>query len=303
MNFAAIFSVFSRRNSLAVEHDIHLTKEFRNRVFLLWSRIFRQETSGVYISDPTLWEQVYDKLLYLQGRQRLSVRHAQSRDVDLRNFLSECSDEHFLDFIELSFQTTSLWQEIDLRDGTPIDVTAIIDDVNRFFEVDDLPYYLTKFTIGDGQIEAYPQIIRRDNTALHETVIEPTLSLLSHPSFVSANEEFLDALKDYRVGDYRDCVVKAGSALESVMKIICAKRKWPYTHTDTMSTLVRNILRHSNLDSYFEQPIMVIATIRNRLGKAHGAGTQTKSVPRHVANYVINATGSTILLLMQEADP
>ena len=177
------------------------------------------------------------------------------------------------------------------------------------------PYHLTSFVYAQGAtttpysttqsktVESYPQVIRRDSDILHETAIEPTLTLLSRPVFTSANEEFLDALKDFRDGDYRDCVVKCGSSLESVMKIICDRKGWPYQQTDPAAKLLSQILPNSTLDTFFEQPIMLIATIRNRLGKAHGAGTQQKAVSRHVASYVINATASAILLLVEETKP
>ena len=193
--------------------------------------------------------------------------------------------------------------EIDARSDNLVDLRELINNINTFLEVDDLPYYLTGFTVADDRIEAYPQIIRRDSEVLHETAIEPTLTLLSRPVFTSANEEFLDALKDFRDGDYRDCVVKCGSSLESVMKVICDRKGWPYQQTDAAAKLLDRILSKTTLDPFFEQPIMLIATIRNRLGKAHGAGTQQKAVSRHVASYVINATASAILLLVEETKP
>ena len=134
--------------------------------------------------------------------------------------------------------------------------------------------------------------------------IKPTLTFLqTHSAFVQADQEFLEALRHYRKGEYRDCVLKCGNSFESVMKIICNRKQWPYKQTDTAQKLLTTILSRSTLDSFFEQPIMLIATIRNRLSTAHGAGTQQKTVPKHVANYVINATASAILLLVDETNP
>ena len=198
--------------------------------------------------------------------------------------------------------------------------SELVNTINTFFDVDSLPYRLTDFAYSpikqiparelgfpssnsDGVIrgstlESYPQVICLDNEVLHKEAIEPTLLLLTEPYFSSANEEFLEALKDYRKGDYRDSVVKCGSSLESVMKVICARKKWPYQETDAASKLLKTIIPKTTLDTFYEQPIMLIATIRNRYSTAHGAGTQQKTVPKHVANYVINATASAILLLV-----
>ena len=212
--------------------------------------------------------------------------------------MGECNDEHFLDFVELIFQSS-----LQTRSSR-----NLVDAVNEFLKLDDLPYSLTDFVwVPDGdspysamELSARPQIIRRDNEVLHNTAIEPTLTLLTNPAFTSANKEFLEALADYRKGEYGDCVVKCGSSFESVMKIICARKVWSYNQTDTAAPLLDVIFSNTNLDSFFKQPLMLVATIRNRLSSAHGAGTQPRIVDRHVANFAINATAAAILLLVEE---
>ena len=52
--------------------------------------------------------------------------------------------------------------------------------------------------------------------------------------------------------------------------------------------------------NHFEQPLLNIATLRNKLSNAHGAGVQHRRVPQHVAKYAINATAAAILLLVEE---
>ena len=302
MDFSRIFNVYSRRPQPAESPPKRLTNSFRWRV----SNLCSDE-----LSDFNFWGKLHKKLQYLYGRPCLSCRNqgkSLSNREDTTRFLKDCPDEQFLDFIELAFQSMSYWH-------MEYKVDDIISAINEFFMADALPYHLTSFVYAQGAattpysitqsktVESYPRVIRRDSEILHETAIEPALSLLSHPMFASANEEFLDALKDFRDGDYRDCVVKCGSSLESVMKIICDRKGWPYQQTDPAAKLLSQILPNSTLDTFFEQPIMLIATIRNRLGKAHGAGTQQKAVSRHVASYVINATASAILLLVEETNP
>ena len=307
LDFAKIFSVFSRREKAAATVSKPLTQDFRFRVFQLCEDTFF-ESYVPHSSD--LWEEMHRHLIYLHGRPSLTGRHRDSKRADTLAFLSQCSDEHFFDFIEFIFQSGAFWQ---LSYG--IEEDQFINAINEFLSIDDLPYSLTGFVREEVEAShhgsraktihtiSYPQIIRRDSEAIHETVIQPTLTLLGNPTFKTANEEFLDALKDFRNGNYRDSIVKCGSSLESVMKIICDRKGWSYQQTDTASALLKNILPRTNLDLYFEQPIILIATIRNRLSKAHGAGTQQKTVSKHVANYVINATASAILLLVEETQP
>ena len=87
------------------------------------------------------------------------------------------------------------------------------------------------------------------------------------------------------------------------MKIICDRKRWPYQETDAAAKLLKTILPRTTLDTFYEQPIMLIATIRNRYSSAHGAGTQQKAVSKHVAIYAINATASAILLIVDETNP
>lgn len=298
MNISTVFDVFSRRNQHTTESNTPLTYEFKNRVILLWSRVFLWETSKYYPSRPTLWAEVYDKLLYSLGRQRLSAQNAITWQNDLQTFLSDCDDKTFFDFIELSFKATSIWLELDMQTGNQVNIDTLIDNVNTFLEIDGLPYYLTRFTISDNGIEEYPQFIRRDSEIIHQTAIEPALSLLSASDFREANKEFRGALEDHRQGDYRDCVVKCGSAFESVMKIICEQNGW-LAGRDA-GKLLSVVLSKTALPGFLKHPLIQIATIRNELGSAHGAGGEPRDVTQHLAQYTINMTASAILLLVEE---
>jgi len=219
--------------------------------------------------------------------------------------MSSCTDAELLDVIETVFKLENF------RHGSTED--QIVDQINEFFRIDNLPYHLTKTVWEEGETEfrgtkypsrwirERPQIIRRDNEVIHEMAIAPTLALLRQPDLLHANEEFLLALKDYRGGDYRDCATKCGSSLESVMKVICKRKEYSYTENDTARTLLSTIISNSSLDAYWDQPIGLVATIRNRLSTSHGAGTTKKEVKEHVARYVVSSTAAAILLLHDEA--
>jgi len=208
------------------------------------------------------------------------------------------------DVIELMFKS-------DLP-GTTYPENSLISSINKFFSVDDLPYHLTDYSIEEfetsfqgtetigSRIAEYPRIIRRDNNVIYRSAIEPTLNLLNGKEFVNANREFLEALEDHRKGDYRDCLAKCCSAFESVMKVLCHKNSISFKESDTSSKLLRALLSSSSLDAFWEQPLILIATLRNRLSSAHGAGTIPKTIKSEVATYSVNATASAILLLTSE---
>jgi hypothetical protein len=300
MDFKAIFQSFSRRDDSTTSPK-PLTASFRNRVIMRCRDAF-----GLAGYLDALWLQIHSKLAYLHGSPRLtSSEDVRTHADDILLFLYECSDNHFLDFIELVFRTEACFH-LPHSD-------QLIEDFNEFLRVDDLPYALTRFVWTKGKrvefgaeretttLTGYPQVIRRDSQVLHETAVAPVLYLLPDQGFDAANKEYLEALADYRRGDHADCLTKCGSAFESVMKVVCHRQSWPYKDTDTASALLRTVIQRSTLDSFFEQPLMLIATIRNRLSTSHGSGTQPREVPPSVAEYALNATAAAILLIVRQA--
>jgi len=272
-----------------------------------------RDTFG-HASDPWLsgdlldafWTEIHSRLTYLHGVPHLSgIQQADNRPKDVIAFLTTCSDPHFLDFIEFIFQVSQY------RTACP-DEQKVVDTVNRFLQIDDLPYALTPFVRDTQESElggrkqvvhvlvAYPRIVRRDSQVLHREAIEPALMLLTDRGFASANQEFLEALTDFRRQDYGDCLTKCGSALESTMKLICQRKRWPYKQTDTAATLLAIVISRSGLESFFEQPLIIVATLRNRLSKSHGSGGQPKKVSEGKARFAINTTAATILFMVEE---
>lgn len=69
--------------------------------------------------------------------------------------------------------------------------------------------------------------------------------------------------------------------------------------TDTAGPLIHAVIQHAGMGSYFEQPLFIVATLRNRLSNAHGSGTQQRNIPTHFAKYAINATAAALLLLVE----
>lgn len=298
--FTEIFKVFSRRESpLNNQLPKPLTKEFRNRVVMLLREQMNYSFED-FLSD------LHAPVAYLIGTPRLCPAVSITTDAkDLLNFLFSCKDENFLDVIELIFRSNVT--------GISWPDNPLIPAINQFFQVDDLPYHLTGYTTEDyeeitpyglrqtgSRLAEYPRIIRKENEVLHNEAIEPALHLLSATAFKLANAEFLKALEDHRKGDFNDCLTKCGSAFESTMKIICEKNSISFKQTDTASALLKAIISNSKLDTFWEPPLMLIATLRNRLSSSHGAGSQAKIVPKHIATYAINATASAIVLLTSE---
>lgn len=313
MKFSSIFDVFSRRNKQAEPFVYKAPTTLRKKVLLFCRDVFSNSRTGWGGQDYTgeFWDEIHQTLLYRHGRfQLVENGNPQSRAEDAINFLLNCKDEEFLDFVEYIFRVRCLFH-------ISTDENTLVAELNELFVSENVGYELTemvKETVVEPVDEypffgrehtviktiSYPQVIRKDSQVVHSMAIKPALQLLSEPKYKAANQEYLEALDDYKKGDYGDCLTKCCSAFESVMKIICNDKGWTYKQTDTASTLIGIIIKNSGLDSYFEQPLTIIATLRNRLSKSHGAGVQPKIVSQNLAHYALNSTASAIILLVNE---
>lgn len=309
----AIFDSYSRRRSSNGHQykPVQISNETRNRILMLYSNnVLNGQWMEARFHDLDFWCQIHQSLRYLIGSHNISGQNGVSEAEDLRRFLDECNSEEFFDFIELTFKQDSSRRVMH-------SINEVVDAINEIFRFGNEPYQLTHLVElrsddqgnpavqgfrGTVYIAAYPKVIRVDEEITHVEAIEPALSVLGAPYFKAANGELRQAMEDYRKGDYADCLRNCGNALESVMKVLCNRNRWPYKETDTADPLLKSIIAHSSLDKFFEQPFMLIATMRNRLSTAHGAGSSVRNVDRHIAQYAITAVTGAIVLLAHECD-
>jgi len=197
----------------------------------------------------------------------------------------------------------------------------LVDQVNELIRFDDLPYHVTAWVeeqvVSDPEptparlfsgavrarkVTAYPKVVLRETELVQAENIAPALHLLQRPHFANANAEFVGALEELRKGNIGESMTKCGSAFESFMKILCERKGWKYNkEKDTAAPLVRSMIANTTLEPFFETTFLLIATLRNRLSTAHGAGADKREPAPHHARYAINATASIILLLADEA--
>jgi len=267
------------------------------------------ETVGRGDFNLEFWVEIHRRLLFRRGRLQLSETgeaSLQARGTEAVKYVLNCPGEEFLDFLEDIFSADCFFH-VSIGDD------KLVDDLNDLLSLDKLPYYVTHFVKENvvetsGRYEgktlihtrALPKVIMKESEVLHANAVVPALGLLQRPHFLSANDEYLAALEDYRKGDIPDCLTKCGAAFESVLKVICDRKGWKYNQTDTASTLIKTVLSNTSLEGYFGQLLIIIANLRNKLSSAHGAGTRSKQPPRHLAQYALNVTASAILLLAQE---
>ena len=300
----SIFDVFSRRASaLGAEYKpSEIADRLRNRIILLYRDVVSGQWGRSGDHSWQFWPEIHNSLQHLCARPRLSSMVAADAMQDTLVFLTECETSEFLDFIELSFKARKA--RMIIGDGS-----ELVDALNELFRIEQAPYQLTpmvwiKESTGNSyrmRLSAYPQIVRSDDDAAFAMGVAPSLGILTAPHFEAANIEFREAMEEYRKGDYGDCLTKCASALESVLKVLCKRNKWPIADTVGVARLLEVVVGKTTLDSFFTQPLMLIATIRNRLSKSHGGGSTIRTVERHVAEYAVTSTAAAIILLIREA--
>ncbi|MCA3303294.1 MAG: hypothetical protein ING00_05030 [Roseomonas sp.] len=148
--------------------------------------------------------------------------------------------------------------------------------------------------------------IRVDHQFVHSEVVKPTLNLLSAKGFEGANDEFLQAHKKYRNGDYKGALLEGAKAFESVLKIILRKHGQEVTERDTASALLNKFFGLNVLPIYLEKQLNDLKSllqggapnVRNKEA-AHGQGEEVREVPEYLAAYGLHQTASAILLIVK----
>lgn len=195
------------------------------------------------------------------------------------------SDEDVLPFADL-------FDLLELIIAHPMCPPEFIDAVAETFEKCRLPYGVNKTPPAS--------IYLAEDEVIQKTALEPALAVLADPRFEVAGDEFRSAMNEYRNGDYADCLAKCGSSFESVLKVICKSKGWSSNET-AAAGLIRTVVEKSSLNSFFKDPLVLIATMRNRLSNAHGGGDKPRAPRRSIARYAVASTAAAIVLLVSES--
>jgi hypothetical protein len=223
------------------------------------------------------------------------IKYPKSHQEELFNYflqLSKVEDE--LDVVEFCFKLINVYVR-NHSNGKVVDPDAAIAELNERFR---------EAAIGYQFIEG--QIIRIDSEVIHAEVVKPALTLLHSKLYENAEQEFLSAHKHYREGHYQECITSCAKTFESVMKIICEKRKWSYNQHDTAAKLIEKILANGLIPSHLQTHFTGlrsmlesgIPTVRNKQA-AHGQGVVKIEVPSYLASYILHQTAATVLMLAQ----
>jgi hypothetical protein len=221
------------------------------------------------------------------------------------DYFIDINDERAIDLLEFFFR----WREY--RQGQ-----RGVDRINAILREEGVGYELSRFVDRSEEVdnpqyggktirywvEAYPEAIKKSDELVHAEVVMPTLELLAGTDWKAANEHMLKAHEHYRKGNNREAISECGAALETVLKVICQKKRWTYTpDKDVLSALVEVCNRHGLFYPFYVEVLKNSGTIRNKLG-AHGREpTPTFTAEESHVEHMIHLVSSHILFLAQAA--
>ena len=273
--------LFSKRNKPLPDtfQYVEIPEKLRNQIVLWWEDALPSQ------SRSTAFERIRNVVCIEHGRLFLLRSDAYPADDLVNFFLRSTETDILLDIVELFCRLI-------------MDITHSTDPAKR--AIDELNHRFLENGVGyEFDWDAH-QLNRIGDLVIHQEAVRPALSLLAQPAYKTANEEYLKAHRHFRNQQYDDCLTECCNAFESTIKIICDQKGWPCEHKDAAGKLVKTYMKHSGLPSYFETMLMIVATLRNKLGP-HGKGTQPVDVPEHLAKYSLHATASAIVLLVDAA--
>lgn len=302
-----IADIYSKRKKAAegTQPDVYVYDSIplacRVQVIHIWNDALG--TDKEYRDDTGHVREAYELGAMTLAREYGMFELTQDRSYkeQLKNFfLKESDNDRVLDVVELTFRCidriTRKHDYLYKSDADQVAGAAISELNSRLRE------HACGYEYSDGEV------IRIDSELVHETVTKPALSILRATRYHGAQEEFLKAHEHYRHGRYKEALTDCLKSIESVMKVICAGRKWVHPANATSKALIDVLLKNGLIPEFWQNHFSGLRSVlesgvptsRNRLS-GHGQGEEITEVPPHLVSFVIHMTASTIVFL-EEAD-
>lgn len=265
---------------------------------LIRSRLLTVLNGMVSGSFPDFLKYLGFELMKTYGYMAKSTFEAArvSEDPVINHFF-QCEHEQVLDFIELFYRQD---RYIGGQEG--------IDSINNVLQESGIGYRFSKFLekkykgfLWRTRIQyiGFPEAYRITDEQIHKMVVKPTLQFLSGEEFTVTYDELVKALAACRQNEIENAITLAGAAYESFLKTVLKLKNYRFDpDRDTCSHLVKRIIENDIVPSFYETLLISPATIRNRLGDAHGRGPDKQhEANTDQAEHMINLVSSNILFL------
>jgi hypothetical protein len=307
-----IYNLYSKRKKLA-EHGnepevyqyVDLPIKFRRQVVYIWGSAIGSWCEPRFGTIPLvniLWDKIHNLIARELGEFNLG-NELQNPFEQCKFFLlnNNTPTVHILDLIEVTFYEIEKVIPVILQHPEyqgQLNVSQSAEDA-----INELNHRFREYAIGYQYNNG--QIIRVDSGFIHAEIVVPALSLLSSGHFKGAEQEFRSAHEHYRKKDYKEAIVDALKAFESVMKTICEECGWNPDKNASAKSLINTVLKNDLIPQYLQTHLSSlpsvlegVLTIRNKTS-AHGQGPQPKPVPEYLAAYMLHLTASNIVFLVE----
>ena len=302
-----VFDLFSKRQKKlnGGVADVYVYDRFptslRYQIVYIWD-----DAIGNFIHDA---RQVYNDIIKIfcreYGLPYLSLQYDIKRYPEPYSelcdyFLTVTDTNKVLDVIDLTFRAIKIISSSTTYSGRSNNAEIAADAIS------ELNIRFKEHAVG-YQFENN-EIIRVDSEFIHAEAIKPALRLLNAPGYEGAQQEFLKAHEHYRHGNAKEALNECLKAFESLMKIICKKRKWVISGNATAKQLIETCLNKGLIPSFWQSHFTALRSLlesgvptgRNKVS-GHGQGDNTDEVPNYLVAYMLHMTASTIVFLA-EAD-
>ncbi len=292
-----------------LQYDV-IPSAFIQQYFFIAEDFFNHLPKPTY-GGHRYWELLCKKYCLEKGIPLLG-EDSEWFDQEMKKYLERIDTcvEDILDVIELTFSNEfvlgdnwlSLKDVFDMRiyhkTLNSIDIKLLqkqaIEKINERFRQHNLGYELVN-----------GKIVRKDSEYLHAETVVPALTLITQNGFEGASHEFFYALQHRKQQHNEEAIDFALKALESTIKTICDRLKFPYDKQHDGASKLITILKNQNflssnseISSWLSSTIQQeLPTLRNKLG-GHGDGEHHIPVPDAFADYALHLAATNIVFLV-----
>lgn len=239
-----MYKLFSQRKREAVGDipDIYeynsFPEAFRNQFFHIVSDVLDKANNGTdygYGRRINFWELTCDLYAREKGMKSISVEFgSENTSYAYESYVDTCNNEDFLDLLDFT---------VGYIFGHPLTKRYAGDDAVEN-AISELNYRFQQHSLGYEFISG--ALITKTDEHIHTNIVKPALVLLHKIEFRGSEDEFILAWKHYKDKNYKDAILNAGKAFESVMKTICKYMKYPFNEQSDDAKKLIQILRDND---------------------------------------------------------
>lgn len=298
-----MYKLFSQRKKEAMGEipEIYeynsFPESFRNQYVFIVSDVFEKanRSNSYYGRTDDLWNITCELYAREKGLKGIAGDYYTSYNNKsaYKDYVDKCSDSDFLDLLDFTV-THILCSEVTKRCVGNEVINQAIFELNYRFDQHSLGYEVIN-----------GEVITKTDKHIHTNIVKPALILLHQKEFNGAENEFMLAWKHYKETHYKDAILNAGKAFESVMKSICKYMSFSYDEQRDDAKKLIQILRDNDFfPAYLESHMngvrttleSGVPTVRNKTS-GHGQGDEIIDVSETFASYALNLTATNIVFL------